>query len=214
MKIELHVPEGGTMTYVPDSNVDHMVCRVDAHAQLTVIYAPEQQMLLVQQTYVLHQASRLVFRGWFEYALCAQLEVVLQGAYAHADLKIGFKGIDATAVQLTTMQRHKAPHTTSSLLFKSLLADHAQTMHRGMIHVAESALDTHAKLHSNHMLKGSNAYAQVQPNLEVLTNEVQCAHGSAIGMFDADMLFYMQSRGLDEISAARLLEEAFFVEVR
>lgn len=214
MKIELHVPEGTHKIYILDADVQNMMCYIGAHAQLTVVHSPEKSIMHMKQSYVLQAASRLVLRGWYEHAFDGQLDVLLQGAYAHADVKMGFKGVDTAVARLTTLQRHEAPHTTSSFVFKSLLADHAQTMHAGMIYIVQGARDSNAKLHSNHMLKGANAYAQVQPNLEVLTNEVQCAHGSAIGMFDENVLFYMQTRGLNVISTTQLLEEAFFSEVR
>jgi Fe-S cluster assembly protein SufD len=48
------------------------------------------------------------------------------------------------------------------------------------------------------------------PQLEVLTHDVHCFHGSASGRFDADHLFYAASRGIDEKQMQRLLVQAFF----
>lgn len=212
--VELIVPEHTNMTYVLEAHVTRIVCHIGAYAHLTVIHAPQQAISHIRQTYLLQERSRFEMRAWYTHYVDTHLEIRLQGAYALADVKAGFKGVDATAVQLNTLQRHEARHTTSSLVCKSLLADAAQTMHTGMIYVAPGAVGTDARLYSNHMLTGFGAQAYVQPNLEVLTDDVQCAHGSAIGMFDADMLFYMQSRGIDVTSAEQLLEEAFFAEVR
>ena len=213
MKIELKVPEGARMTYVIDSDVQHIYIVVGAYAHLILEHVPHREVS-VQVSVVLEKESSLVMHGWYEHAITMQQEVVLQGESASAEIKFGIKHAGNAVAKINTVQRHEAARTTSSLLCKSLLADRAQTIHTGMIYIAQGALDSNAKLNSNHILKGEGAYAQVQPSLEVLTDEVQCAHGSAIGMFDAYMLFYMQSRGIDATSASQLLEEAFFAEVR
>lgn len=214
MIVELVVPENKTMSYTLTCDVQHIICRIGSGARLTVLHAPQQKITGLQQAYFLQKESYLEMHGWYEHAIDAHLEVILQGASSHADIKLGFKGDADETAQFNTVQRHEAQHTISSLKCKSLLTDQAQMKHVGMIHVTEQAVNTDAALYSNHMLLSSRAYAHVQPNLEVLTDEVRCAHGSAIGMFDADMLFYMQSRGLDTMSAKQLLEEAFFAEVR
>ena len=58
-------------------------------------------------------------------------------------------------------------------------------------------------------------YARVfsKPELEILNDDVQCAHGSTIGDLDQECLFYLRSRGVDEFVARKLLIEAFVGEV-
>ena len=38
---------------------------------------------------------------------------------------------------------------------------------------------------------------------------MKCSHGATVGEIDEDSLFYLRSRGLDEIHARRLLTYAF-----
>jgi Fe-S cluster assembly scaffold protein SufB len=213
MNIELHVPTGAVMTYTLESNVHQVVCYIGEHAQLTVLHAPHV-VSQVEQTYVIKKSGKLVFRGWYELSSDMQYTCVLQGELAEATITLGFKGAAACIARWTTVQRHEAPGTTSSLVCKGLLADQAHMTHIGTVYVARDAINAHATLQSNHMLKSADARAHVQPNLEVLTDAVQCAHASAIGMFDEEMLFYMQTRGLDVLSATTLLEDAFFIGVQ
>ena len=44
------------------------------------------------------------------------------------------------------------------------------------------------------------------------TNDVQCAHGSAIGTLNDEHLRYAQSRGMDIEQAQRLLLTSFFAQ--
>jgi Fe-S cluster assembly protein SufD len=52
------------------------------------------------------------------------------------------------------------------------------------------------------------------PNLEIETGEIEGAgHASATGRFDDEALFYLQSRGIPEDEARRLVVRGFFADV-
>lgn len=42
---------------------------------------------------------------------------------------------------------------------------------------------------------------------------MQCSHGSAVGQFDKEQLFYAQARGLEEKAAKKLLLEGFLSDL-
>jgi len=39
---------------------------------------------------------------------------------------------------------------------------------------------------------------------------IRCTHGAAVGPVDEEMVFYLQSRGLDRATAEQLIVEGFF----
>jgi Fe-S cluster assembly protein SufD len=51
------------------------------------------------------------------------------------------------------------------------------------------------------------------PSLEVLTNDVQCKHGTAVGQLDVQHLLYMQSRGIGIKEAKKILIHGFFSNI-
>lgn len=51
------------------------------------------------------------------------------------------------------------------------------------------------------------------PQLEIYADDVKCAHGSAIGTLNQDQLFYLKTRGIDDVQARNLLTTAFLNEV-
>ena len=58
------------------------------------------------------------------------------------------------------------------------------------------------------------ARADSVPNLEIETGEIVGAgHASATGRFDDEQLFYLQSRGITEHEARRLVVRGFFADV-
>ncbi len=48
------------------------------------------------------------------------------------------------------------------------------------------------------------------PGLEILADDVRCTHGATVGRLEQEPLFYLRSRGIPEIDAARLVVEGFF----
>ena len=51
------------------------------------------------------------------------------------------------------------------------------------------------------------------PELEIFADDVKAQHGATIGQLEEEPLFYLRSRGLDEVSARRMLIEAFAGEM-
>jgi len=112
-----------------------------------------------------------------------------------------------------TIQDHAAPHTTSDLLFKGAVQDHARSVYTGLIKVRKEARGTTAFQTNRNLTLSEGAWAESVPNLEIETNDVRCSHASTVGPIDADQRFYLESRGIPTQIAERLIVLGFFDEV-
>ena len=52
-----------------------------------------------------------------------------------------------------------------------------------------------------------------KPQLEIFADDVRCSHGATIGQLDESSVFYLRSRGLNDLQARQLLQQAFLLEV-
>ena len=59
----------------------------------------------------------------------------------------------------------------------------------------------------------NKAIVHSNPQLEIYNNDVKCSHGSTTGEVDSDVLFYMQSRGLDKQECKKLILHGFATEI-
>ncbi|HEY7992472.1 MAG TPA: Fe-S cluster assembly protein SufD [Stellaceae bacterium] len=107
---------------------------------------------------------------------------------------------------------HAAPNATTHELFKGVLDDRAHGAFLGTIRVREGAQKTDAKQTSRALLLGDRASVDTKPELEILADDVKCAHGAAVGDLDPAMLFYLRARGIGENEARRMLIEAFVLD--
>ena len=110
---------------------------------------------------------------------------------------------------------HVAPNARSRVAYKGALAGQtARTVWIGdvLIRAAASGTDTY-ELNRN-LLLTEGARADSVPNLEIETGEIAGAgHASATGRFDDEQMFYLQSRGIPEEQARRMVVRGFFADL-
>jgi Fe-S cluster assembly protein SufD len=112
-----------------------------------------------------------------------------------------------------TLQDHLKPDTTSDLLYKNTLRDQARTIFSGLIKVEPGAHRTDAYQKVRNLLLSDEAEANSMPGLEILADDVRCTHGATSGQVEPEELFYLKSRGIDDLAAKRLIARGFLNEV-
>jgi Fe-S cluster assembly protein SufD len=105
------------------------------------------------------------------------------------------------------------PHSTSRQIHKCIVDDHAHAIFNGKVWVPKAAQLTNAGQLSKTLLLSPKARIDTKPQLEIVADNVKCAHGATVSQLDNDEVFYLQSRGIDEVSARKLLVYAFAYEV-
>jgi len=109
-----------------------------------------------------------------------------------------------------TRQHHKSGETYSNLDFRVVLKDKAKSAYTGLIRIEKDAANCEAYQENRNLLLNPGTKAESIPELEILTDQVQCSHGATMGPVDPEMIFYLKSRGIEESLAVRLIIEGFF----
>src|SRR6185369_9531206 len=99
--------------------------------------------------------------------------------------------------------------TRSSQLFKNVAGGKSRAVYQGKVAVAPHADGVDSRQTAKALLLGPHAEADLKPELEILADDVKCAHGAAVGDLDAESLFYLRARGIPESQARGLLLQAF-----
>lgn len=143
----------------------------------------------------------------------ARIGTDMTGRGGHSEIDAVYFGRDTSTLDFRTFQTHVAPHTTSDLLFKGAVDDHARAVYTGLIRIEADASHVVANQTNRNLKLSPNAWAESVPNLEIENNDVQCSHASSIGPVDADQRFYLESRGVPTDVAEALVVRGFFDEV-
>jgi Fe-S cluster assembly protein SufD len=121
-----------------------------------------------------------------------------------------------TATQLidnhTTID-HAKPNCASHELYKSILDGKSRGVFNGKIFVRFQAQKTDAKQTNKTLLLSDEATIDTKPQLEIFADDVKCTHGATVGQLDAEQVFYLRSRGIDEMAARDILTFAFAGDV-
>lgn len=141
------------------------------------------------------------------------LEVRLAAEGAEAVLNGLFVGAGDEVVDNHSLVDHAAPHGTSRQLYKGILGGRSRGVFRGRVRVCPGAQQTSAEQSNPNLLLGTRASIDTKPQLEILTDDVQCSHGASIGQLDEEALFYLRSRGISEKRARRALTHGFAQQV-
>ncbi|MFT4299754.1 MAG: Fe-S cluster assembly protein SufD [Aeromicrobium sp.] len=110
---------------------------------------------------------------------------------------------------------HTAPKTRSNVEYKGALqGQDAHTVWIGNVLIRKVAEGIETFEQNDNLVLTDGAKADSVPNLEIETGEIAGAgHASTTGRFDDLHLFYLQSRGIPEDEARRLVVHGFFNDI-
>ena len=110
---------------------------------------------------------------------------------------------------------HAAPRCRSRVTYKGALqGEGAHTVWVGDVLIRAVAEGTNTYEQNRNLVLTDGARADSVPNLEIETGLIEGAgHASATGRFDDEQLFYLQSRGIPEAEARRLVVRGFFADL-
>ena len=139
-----------------------------------------------------------------------KLMVSLSGKSAKCDINCVYLCNDNNKLNIDIKVLHKSPETTSSQQIRGLAADKGHVSFCGTITIPYDSQKCDG--HQNHrgIVLSDSAGISATPQLEIWADDVKCAHGSAIGPLDKNQIFYMQTRGISEGEAKKILLSSFF----
>ncbi len=137
-----------------------------------------------------------------------EIEVTLEDG-AHFEFGGVTVGGGEATQEFVTRTIHIEPNATSNQTVRAVHWGQATGNFLGRIEVVKHAQKTDAAQNFRALLLERGASANTKPELEIFADDVQCAHGAAIGELDEAAAYYMASRGIAPEVAKRLLVQAF-----
>ena len=141
------------------------------------------------------------------------LNVVLAGEGASANLNGLYITLDRQHVDHHTTIDHAQPHCDSRELYKGVLEDRSSAVFNGRVIVRKDAQKTDSKQSNKNLLLSEESVVNTKPQLEIFADDVRCTHGATIGQVDQEAIFYLRSRGIGRDEARSLLTFAFANEI-
>jgi len=141
-----------------------------------------------------------------------EIVVTMAGEGARCRLDGAFVVGGRDEANIVTVIDHQAPGGETRELIKGVAAGRGHGAFQGKITVREGAQRTDAQQTSRNLIIGRHAVIDTKPELEILADDVKCAHGASVGDLDEAALFYLCARGIPTDEARRILVEGFVRE--
>jgi Fe-S cluster assembly protein SufB len=104
---------------------------------------------------------------------------------------------------------HQAPHTSSTIISKSVARAGGRTSYRGLVQVAEGAHHSASTVKCDALLVDTVSRSDTYPYVDVREDDVAMGHEATVSKVSEDQLFYLMSRGLGEDEAMAMIVRGF-----
>tara|TARA_B100001094_G_scaffold307136_1_gene338562 strand:- start:1074 stop:2255 length:1182 start_codon:yes stop_codon:yes gene_type:complete len=108
--------------------------------------------------------------------------------------------------------KHKKNYTYSDCIQKNILCKNSKAIFYNKTIIDKNGANSEANQSNQNIMLSSTATVHSNPQLEIYNNDVKCSHGSTTGQLDSEMLFYLQSRGINLEQSKMMLLAGFLNE--
>jgi Fe-S cluster assembly protein SufB len=135
--------------------------------------------------------------------------VFLLGEHAKGEtLSIAFAG-EGQHQDAGAKMVHAAPHTSSSIVSKSVARGGGRTSYRGLVQVLEGSHHSASTVRCDALLVDQISRSDTYPYVDVREDDVSMGHEATVSKVSEDQLFYLMSRGLTEEEAMAMIVRGF-----
>jgi Fe-S cluster assembly protein SufB len=104
---------------------------------------------------------------------------------------------------------HLAPHTSSTIISKSVARGGGRTSYRGLVQVNKGAHHSASTVKCDALLVDEISRSDTYPYVDVREDDVAMGHEATVSKVSEDQLFYLMSRGLTEDEAMAMVVRGF-----
>lgn len=133
----------------------------------------------------------------------------LAGAGSHSEMKTIAVSSGNSEQIIDNRVTNQAPHTKGHILQHGVALDKGILTFNGIGHIIKGAHGSDAQQESRILMLSNEARADANPILLIDDNDVTAGHAASVGQMEAQDLYYLMSRGLDEEQAQRLVVRGF-----
>ncbi len=104
---------------------------------------------------------------------------------------------------------HAAPHTSSTIISKSVARGGGRTSYRGLVQVEPGSHHSRSTVKCDALLVDTVSRSDTYPYVDVREDDVAMGHEATVSKVSDDQLFYLMSRGLSEDEAMAMIVRGF-----
>ena len=132
----------------------------------------------------------------------------LQGNYSDIKTHVTYLFKDKQFLDMNHWVVQHGKRTKCDMYVDGTLKDQAQKIFRGTIDLQKGCSGSTGNEMENTLTLSPKVVNKSMPNILCLEDDIAAEHGATIGKLSKEVLFYMESRGIDEVTAQKIIARA------
>ena len=176
------------------------------------VHAPDLRTVSIyRRTATTGEEGRLgwLWNGFGGFRTKVRNQTSLTGRGSHVDDLQTFYGAKDQAFDSSVDLTHVATDTHGQSITRGVFRDTSRGMSRGLVRIEQAAAKTVVFISEHAMLLSPGARSDTIPILEILCRDVKATHSTSVAPVDPEKVFYLESRGMEEQAAIRMIGEGY-----
>ncbi len=217
---KMHYIEGCTApAYTAESfhsGVIEIIVKEGAEARYSTIQNWSRNVYnLVTQRAIVHKDANM---GWLDGNLGSKVTMKYPSTYlvgegARGEVLSIAMATDGQVQDAGAKVVHAAPHTSSSVVSKSISKGTGKSSYRGLVQIHEGAKYARSTVECDALLLDETSKTDTYPYIEINEKTASVGHEATVSKLNDEQVFYLQSRGLPGDEAAALIVRGFLEPV-
>lgn len=197
------------LKYIIDNSKIDILFNIEPNVSFDLYEYKTGDKVKIQYTYNISKNSSVNINK-FNKASNIKEMIIVNLNEEKANINYNFKSISTSKEIYDVIVNHNVKETTSNIKNKSVCLEDGKISFQVSGYV-DNGIKNCIINQSNHIINLTNNKCEIRPNLYVNEYDTEANHSALIGGFDKEELFYLQSRGINEIDAKKLLIRGFLL---
>ena len=134
---------------------------------------------------------------------------ILLGEHANTEsIGIAFAGKDQNQ-DTGTKVIHLAPNTTSFIQSKSISKNGGISSYRGLVRITSKSDNCKSRVQCDALILDKKSLSNTYPSMKIDNPNTEVSHEATVSKINDEQIFYLQSRGLSEEQALKMIISGF-----
>lgn len=142
------------------------------------------------------------------------MKVILDKNGMEEDIVVVINAREEGDYILKVVTDHVAKNTYGRVEVRGVAENGARVKVDGMVRIEKGAEKSDSFLSMKILVLDENSSAWAEPQLEIENNDVKASHSASVGKIDEDLLFYLESRGVNQKEGKQLIVDGFLGELK
>ncbi len=201
--------------YLSDIDVNNLSFFVQENARLNlnIIVLNNEKSLSIHGITSKSSIFNVFFADFSNSNFTMNSNIILYGDDSKSEFIFSSLANDKNKKKYNISYSHLARNSVSNLNGFGVCLGDSELDVKGISHIEKGAIKSNASQHIKAILFDKTSKAKASPTLKIDCDDIKASHGCAIGSLNENHLYYLESRGINEAEARKLITYGYLLPI-